>query len=97
MMPQYSPAPSAWRRIETAWGLPDLAGKGRFVAANLIDSLGTGLVMAFTVVFFVKTTSLSLVAVGAALTMRPAARPARSAFYRAPVGQIRSTHRGGCG
>ncbi|WP_329220877.1 MFS transporter [Streptomyces sp. NBC_01485] len=68
MMPQYSPAPSAWRRIETAWGLPDLAGKGRFVAANLIDSLGTGLVMAFTVVFFVKTTSLSLVAVGAALT-----------------------------
>ncbi|MFH8570205.1 MFS transporter [Streptomyces sp. NPDC017993] len=69
MMPQHSPAPSAWRRIQTAWGLPDLAGKGRFVTANLIDSLGNGLVMAFTVVFFVKTTSLSLVAVGAALTV----------------------------
>ncbi|MGW7489176.1 MFS transporter [Streptomyces sp. NPDC054786] len=69
MMPQHSPAPSAWRRIQTAWGLPDLAGKGRFVTANLIDSLGNGLVMAFTVVFFVKTTSLSLVAVGAALTI----------------------------
>ncbi|MFJ8629878.1 MFS transporter [Streptomyces sp. NPDC093568] len=68
MMPQHSPAPSKWRRIQTAWGLPDLAGKGRFVTANLIDSLGNGLVMAFTVVFFVKTTSLSLVAVGAALT-----------------------------
>lgn len=68
MKPQHSPAPSAWRRIQTAWGLPDLAGKGRFVTANLIDSLGNGLVMAFTVVFFVKTTSLSLVAVGAALT-----------------------------
>ncbi|BDH11870.1 MFS transporter [Streptomyces hygroscopicus] len=68
MMPQPSPAPSAWRRIQTAWGLPDLAGKGRFVTANLIDSLGNGLVMAFTVVFFVKTTSLSLAAVGAALT-----------------------------
>ncbi|MER5534227.1 MFS transporter [Streptomyces mirabilis] len=68
MMPQHSPAPSAWRRIQTAWGLPDLAGKGRFVTANLIDSLGNGLVVAFTVVFFVKTTSLSLVAVGAALT-----------------------------
>jgi MFS family permease len=67
-MPQHSSAPSAWRRIQTAWGLPDLAGKGRFVTANLIDSLGSGLVMAFTVVFFVKTTSLSLVAVGAALT-----------------------------
>ncbi|MFH8680309.1 MFS transporter [Streptomyces lydicus] len=67
-MPQHCPEPSAWRRIQTAWGLPDLAGKGRFVTANLIDSLGNGLVMAFTVVFFVKTTSLSLVAVGAALT-----------------------------
>ncbi|SEF04549.1 Major Facilitator Superfamily protein [Streptomyces sp. 3213] len=67
-MPQYSAAPSAWQRIQTAWGLPDLAGKSRFVTANLIDSLGNGLVMAFTVVFFVKTTSLSLVAVGAALT-----------------------------
>ncbi|MFJ9472251.1 MFS transporter [Streptomyces caniferus] len=69
MMSQHSPEPSAWRRIQTAWGLPDLAGKGRFVTANLIDSLGNGLVMAFTVVFFVKTTSLSLVAVGAALTI----------------------------
>ncbi|ASR00022.1 MFS transporter [Streptomyces sp. 11-1-2] len=54
--------------MQSAWGLPDLAGKGRFVTANLIDSLGNGLVMAFTIVFFVKTTSLSLVAVGAALT-----------------------------
>ncbi|MGO4430590.1 MFS transporter, partial [Streptomyces sp. MCAF7] len=68
MTPQCSPAPSSWRRIQTAWGLPDLAGKGRFITANLIDSLGNGLVMAFTIVFFVKTTSLSLVAVGAALT-----------------------------
>lgn len=68
-MRQHSPAPSAWRRIQDAWGLPGLAGKGRFVSANLIDSLGNGLVMAFTVVFFVKTTSLSLVAVGAALTV----------------------------
>ncbi|MGW6732370.1 MFS transporter [Streptomyces sp. NPDC055013] len=68
MVPQQTPTHSAWRRIQTAWGLPDLAGKGRFVTANLIDSLGNGLVMAFTVVFFVKTTSLSLVAVGAALT-----------------------------
>ncbi|MFF3658103.1 MFS transporter [Streptomyces olivochromogenes] len=69
MMPQHSPASSAWQRIRTAWGLPDLAGKGRFVTANLIDSLGNGLVVAFTVVFFVKTTSLSLVAVGTALTI----------------------------
>jgi MFS family permease len=69
MMPQHSPAPSAWRRIQAIWGMPDLTGKGRFVAANLIDSLGNGLVTAFTVAFFVKTTSLSLVAVGTALTV----------------------------
>ncbi|MFE2050904.1 MFS transporter [Streptomyces sp. NPDC059459] len=68
-MPHHSPAPSAWRRIRTAWGLPDLSGKGRFVTANLIDSLGNGLVGAFTLVFFVKTTSLPLVAIGAALTL----------------------------
>ncbi|WP_405864679.1 MFS transporter [Streptomyces sp. NBC_01515] len=68
MMSQPSPAPTTWRRIQTTWGLPDLTGKGRFVTANLIDSLGNGLVMAFTIVFFVKTTPLSLVAVGAALT-----------------------------
>lgn len=69
MMPRHSPTPSPWRRIQSTWGLPDLAGKGRFVTANLIDSLGNGLVMAFTVVFFVKTTELSLVAVGTALTV----------------------------
>ncbi|WP_406213249.1 MFS transporter [Streptomyces decoyicus] len=68
MTAQRCPEPSAWRRVQTAWGLPDLAGKGRFVTANLIDSLGNGLVVAFTVVFFVKTTSLSLAAIGAALT-----------------------------
>ncbi|WP_326622398.1 MFS transporter [Streptomyces decoyicus] len=68
MTAQRCPEPSAWRRVQAAWGLPDLAGKGRFVTANLIDSLGNGLVVAFTVVFFVKTTSLSLAAIGAALT-----------------------------
>ncbi|MFJ9036723.1 MFS transporter [Streptomyces sp. NPDC102406] len=68
-MPRTSHAPSARRRIRTAWGLPDLTGQGRFVSANLIDALGNGLVGAFTLVFFVKTTSLSLVAIGAALTV----------------------------
>ncbi|MFH8609636.1 MFS transporter [Streptomyces sp. NPDC018029] len=68
MLPRLPSPPSTWRRIQTAWGLPDLVGQGRFVTAHLIDSLGNGLVMAFTVVFFVKTTSLPLVAVGAALT-----------------------------
>ena len=69
MAARRSPTSSVRQRIRAAWGLPDLAGHGRFVTANLIDSLGNGLVLAFTVVFFVKTTSLSLAAVGAALTI----------------------------
>ncbi|MCD9145113.1 MFS transporter [Streptomyces albireticuli] len=50
-------------------GLPDLSGSGRFVAANVIDSLASGLVMAFMVVYFTRTTDLSLVSVGTALTL----------------------------
>jgi len=50
-------------------GLPALAGHGRFVAATAIDSTGTGLILAFTIVYFVQTTSLSLVAIGAAMTL----------------------------
>ncbi|WP_308315371.1 MFS transporter [Streptomyces sp. ISL-100] len=45
-----------------------MSGAGRFVAANVVDSLGTGLVLAFTVVYFVSTTPLSLAVIGAALT-----------------------------
>ncbi|MET9518637.1 MFS transporter [Streptomyces sp. NPDC002994] len=55
-------------RAAHAWGLPDVSGAGRFVAANVVDSLGTGLVLAFTVVYFASTTPLSLAAIGAALT-----------------------------
>ncbi|MFE3230290.1 MFS transporter [Nocardia sp. NPDC059228] len=57
---------------ETIWqkfGIPRLKGNGKFVSASLIDSLGTGLIMAFTVVYFVRTTDVSLTAVGAAMTV----------------------------
>ncbi|MGK5628132.1 MFS transporter [Streptomyces sp. URMC 123] len=50
-------------------GLPDLGGNTRFVAVNVIDSLASGLVMAFMVVYFSRTSSLSLVAVGTSLTL----------------------------
>lgn len=49
-------------------GLPDVRGNARLVAANVIDSLGNGLVLAFTVVFFVRTTGLPLAEIGVALT-----------------------------
>ncbi|MFF7181303.1 MFS transporter [Streptomyces sp. NPDC008121] len=57
---------------ETVWqrlGVPRLKGNGRFVSASLIDSLGTGLIMAFTLVYFARTTSVSVTAIGAAMTV----------------------------
>ncbi|WP_285564059.1 MFS transporter [Streptomyces sp. RTGN2] len=57
------------REVLEKWGLPDLAGNGRFVSANIMDSLGNGLVLAFTVIYFTTTTSLSLGSIGAALSL----------------------------
>ncbi|MBT2423889.1 MFS transporter [Streptomyces sp. ISL-22] len=68
-MEQSTPAPTQRKGFREALGLPDLTGNRRFLTANIIDSLGNGLVLAFTVVFFVKTTSLPLVEIGAALTL----------------------------
>ncbi|MFD7730273.1 MFS transporter [Kitasatospora phosalacinea] len=50
-------------------GLPASAGRHRpLIGAHLVDSLGTGLVLAFTLVFFTRTTALPLTTVGAAVT-----------------------------
>ncbi|MFJ5881893.1 MFS transporter [Kitasatospora cineracea] len=50
-------------------GLPASAGRHRpLIGAHLIDSLGTGLVLAFTLVFFTRTTDLPLTTVGAAVS-----------------------------
>ncbi|GLW73541.1 MFS transporter [Kitasatospora phosalacinea] len=50
-------------------GLPASADRHRpLIGAHLIDSLGTGLVLAFTLVFFTRTTALPLTTVGAAVT-----------------------------
>ncbi|MBW5481340.1 MFS transporter [Streptomyces bambusae] len=57
------------RELLAKWGLPELSGNGRFVTANVMDSLGNGLVLAFTVLYFSSTTSLSLGSVGAALSL----------------------------
>ncbi|MEV8016105.1 MFS transporter [Streptomyces sp. NPDC086554] len=57
------------RQLLAKWGLPNLSGNGRFVSANIMDSLGNGLVLAFTVIYFTTTTSLSLGSIGAALSV----------------------------
>lgn len=57
------------RRLMDRAGLPTLTGAGPFVAAHAVDSLGTGLVYAFTVVYLTHTTDLGLARIGAALTV----------------------------
>ncbi|WP_051839020.1 MFS transporter [Streptomyces sp. NRRL F-5126] len=56
-------------RLVRSLGLPDVSGAGSFLTAGLIDSLGNGLVLAFQLVYFVSTTSLSAVEVGSAITL----------------------------
>jgi MFS family permease len=50
-------------------GIPKLDRNGKFVSATSIDSIGTGLILAFTVVYFAVTTDVSLPAIGAAMTL----------------------------
>ncbi|MEV0208599.1 MFS transporter [Streptomyces sp. NPDC050788] len=62
-------APAPHRDLRSRAGLPDLTGAGRFVTAHAVDSLGTGLLFAFTVVYLAHTTRLPLADIGAALTL----------------------------
>lgn len=53
-------------------GLPNIAGRKRLVGAVLIDSLGSGMFLPFTVVYFLRTTALSLTTVGLSLSVAAA-------------------------
>ncbi|WP_051816998.1 MFS transporter [Kitasatospora sp. NRRL B-11411] len=68
--PQHRPRPPRPHRpLLDRLGLPAGAGRHRpLIGAHLIDSLGTGLVLAFTLVFFTRTTDLPLTTVGAAVS-----------------------------
>jgi len=48
---------------------PNPRGQRSLLAAHLIDSLGTGLLLAFTVVYFARTTTLGLTTIGAAISL----------------------------
>ncbi|GAA4985635.1 MFS transporter [Kitasatospora paranensis] len=68
------PGPSAPAITETGRtrrppALPPPAGNGRLLGAAVIDSVGSGLVVAFVLVYFARTTTLSLAAVGGALSL----------------------------
>ncbi len=62
---QDAPAPS---RIRDRLGLPDLTGRYQLAGALFVDSLGDGLFLPFAVVYFLKTTRLTLSTVGFGLT-----------------------------
>jgi predicted MFS family arabinose efflux permease len=57
------------QRVAARLGLPPTAGRGGLLAAMAIDSLGTGLFLPFALLYFLHTTSLSLTAIGTALTL----------------------------
>ncbi|MER8182494.1 MFS transporter [Kitasatospora sp. NPDC094015] len=48
---------------------PRTARQRNLLGAHLVDSLGSGLLLAFTVVWFARTTTLGLPAIGAAITL----------------------------
>lgn len=50
-------------------GLPRMARHRSLASAAVIDSLGSGMLLAFIVVYFAQTTSLSLPAIGTAITI----------------------------
>lgn len=54
-------------------GLPNVAGRRAVLVAAVIDSIGSGLFVPFAVLYFVRTSSLSLTTVGAALSIASAA------------------------
>ncbi len=45
------------------------AGQRNLLGAHVIDSLGSGLLLAFTIVWFARTTTLTLPAIGAAISL----------------------------
>ncbi|MEV4558548.1 MFS transporter [Kitasatospora sp. NPDC049285] len=49
-------------------GLPVTTGRTRLIGAHLVDSLGTGLILAFVLVYFTRTTGHPLAAIGAAVS-----------------------------
>jgi hypothetical protein len=62
-------------------------GRRPFVCAMVTDSMGTGMFLPFTVLYFVHTAGLSSAAVGVALTVAGfAVLPARWPWRRASTG-----------
>jgi hypothetical protein len=69
-LPAEAPAAPGWpQRL----GLPDTTGQRTFLVAMLVDTLGSGAFVPFTLLYFRITTDLSLTAIGLGLTVAAAA------------------------
>jgi MFS family permease len=77
------PAALTWAKPEEMLGMPNVSGRRRLVVAVAVDSLGSGLFLPFSLIYFVKAHHLSLVSVGAALSLAALAAAAAS-----PVGGL---------
>jgi MFS family permease len=55
--------------LQRRLGFPPLEGNRKLLSATAIDSLGNGLVLAFVLIYFTRTTSLSLAQVGGAISL----------------------------
>lgn len=64
-----APAPMAPGFLQKRLGFPPLDGNRKLLSATAIDSLGNGLMLAFVLIYFTRTTSLSLAQVGAAISL----------------------------
>ncbi|MEV6207782.1 MFS transporter [Kitasatospora sp. NPDC051914] len=67
--PERPAAATAGPDEPTAPGAPRTAGRRNLLAAHLVDSLGSGLLLTFTVVYFARTTTLTLTVIGAAISL----------------------------
>lgn len=56
-------------RLRRVLGLPATLGHGRFITGNLIDSLGSGMLLPLGLLYFTTLRDLPLAAVGAAVTV----------------------------
>ncbi|MFC9281125.1 MFS transporter [Streptomyces collinus] len=62
-------APEPQGFLQRRLGLPGLRGNRKLAGAAVIDSIGSGLILAFVLVYFVRTTDHSLPSIGGALTL----------------------------
>ncbi|MCX4697199.1 MFS transporter [Streptomyces sp. NBC_01373] len=64
-----APAPARPGPLARALGLPAVRGYGRFVTGNLVDSVGSGMLLPLGLLYFTTVRGLSAPAVGAAVTV----------------------------